>query len=110
MLPDLELRTVTRLRGQPADNGYGDSVIDWTDPDRLDIDDCSFQPKQGEEILTDRSAVISRWRWFGPSDADVKSADRIEVDGITYDIDGSVQNPRGLGLDHKTAMCRRADG
>lgn len=114
MLPvEIANQTVTRLRGTPGTDGYGDSRIDWTSPARVSITGCSFQPQQGQEFLTDRSAVVSRWQWFGPEDADVKSSDRLEVDGTAYDIDGSVQvwtDPTGNGLDHKFALCRRTDG
>lgn len=114
MLPEaIANQTVTRLRGSSGSDGYGDSGTNWTDPARLVITGCSFQPQQGQEFLTDRSAVVSRWQWFGPPDADVLSNDRLEVGGVTYDIDGSVQvwtDTTGNGLDHKFALCRRTDG
>jgi hypothetical protein len=110
MLAPLANQTVTRLRGTSGTDGYGDAGTSWASPARLVIGGCSFQPEQGEEILTDRSAVVSRWRWYGPPAADVQSSDRLEVDGIAYDIDGSVQKWTGLGLDHQTALCRRTDG
>ena len=80
------------------------------EPCTVTITGCSFQPEQGDEVLTDRTAVVSRWRWFGPPGADVSSSDRIEFEGAVYDVDGSVQSWRGLGLAHKTALLRRADG
>lgn len=107
---ELATKTVTRLRGTSAPNAYGDATTSWTSPARLTIEGCAFQPEDGQEILADRTAVISRWRWFGPPEADVRSSDRLEVDGIAYDIDGSVQKWDDPDLGHQVALCRRADG
>lgn len=111
MLPKgLANQNMVRLRAQLSDDGYGDQQTDWSNPSRLEIRGCSLQPQTGTEILGDRTAVVTRWRWYGPPDADVTSADRLEVDGIAYDIDGSVEVWAGFGLDHKTALCRQAQG
>ena len=109
-ISSLDKIAVVRLRGTASSGGYGDATLDWANPARKSISGCHWQPVIGEEISTDRSAVISRWRWWGPLDADVTDQDRIEVDGIQYRIDGSVEEWRALGLDHKTALCRRTSG
>lgn len=115
MLPvELATDTVTRLRGATATNGYGDAAIDWSQtPAELAITGCSVQPVPGQEVLDGRDAVVSRWQWFGPYDADVRSNDRIRHGGVVYDIDGSVEkwkDPTGSGLDHAAALLRRTSG
>lgn len=108
--PDRGLRTVVRLRGTAGTGGYGDPTIDWSNPDRKIIRSCDWQPEQGQEISLDRDAVVTRWRWFGPINADVTDQDRLEVDGLVYYIEGSVEEWPGEWLAHKTALCRRSTG
>lgn len=113
MLPWLADQTVTRLRATSSTDGYGDASANWTSPSSLDIAGCSVQPMIGEEILANRDAIVSRWQWFGPYDADVTGRDRIRFDSVVYEIDGSVQkwrDPTGSGLDHLTAILRAANG
>lgn len=109
-LPAIATQVVYRLRGTEVGDTWGGKQIDWSNPDRKKIRGCSFQPIEGEEFNEGRDAIVTRWNWFGPANADVRSTDRIEYRGITYDVDGSVTMPEGLGLDHKHAVCRRVDG
>lgn len=115
MLPAaIATETVTRLRGVGSTNGYNDAAIDWGQtPAELAIAGCSVQPVDGEEVLDGRDAVVSRWRWFGPYDADVTAKDRIRHRGVVYSVDGSIEkwiDPTGSGLDHATCLLRRTDG
>lgn len=110
MLPALARQVVYRLRGTTVTNSYGEESIDWSDPDRLKITGCMFQPLPGDEFNQGRDAITTRWEWFGPANADVTSYDRIEYRGVAYDVDGSVTAPEGLGLDHKHAYCKRVEG
>lgn len=109
-LPGLARQTVFRLRGTVITDEWGASQIDWSEgaTDRLKIMRCSFQPLPGDEYNQGRDTVITRWEWFGPPNADVRSDDHIEYKGLAYEVDGSVQEPEGLGLDHKRAVCKRA--
>lgn len=111
MLPSLATDTVTRLRGVLTDDGYGDQQLDWTNPATATITGCSVQPLTGQEILTDRDAVVSRWTLYAPLGSDIRSTDRIRHNGSVYDIDGSVQDwPDMFGLGHSTCLLRRSDG
>lgn len=106
-----ETVTVDRLRGVSTTDAHGDSSVNWDDPDEKPIPGCSLQPVPGSEILIDRNAVISRWKWRGPYDADVTSADRIRHQGVDYEVDGSVQRWWDTsGLDHSYCLLRRMDG
>ena len=111
MLPShLAKQTVVRLRGEVTTDDWDNDSIDWSGPDRLTIEGCVFQPLAGDEFNESRDAITTRWDWFGPPDADVLSTDRLEYRNIAYEIDGSVQEPQGLGLDHKRAVCKRVEG
>jgi hypothetical protein len=111
MLPaNLAIQTVYRLRGAPITDDYNNVLVDWSDPGRLKIDGCVFQPMPGEEFNEGRDAITTRWTWFGPPGVDVTPADRLEYKGIAYEVDGSVTRPEGLGLDHTYAVCKRVEG
>ncbi len=114
MLPAaIATQTVTRLRGSAGTDTHSNITVDWTSPGSLSISGCSVQPMDGAENLIGRDSVVSRWQLFLPEDADVTSADRITHKGITYEVDGSVQewdDPTGAGLDHKVCFLRLVEG
>jgi hypothetical protein len=110
VLPGVATQAVYRLRGTEVTDEWQGKTFDWSNPDRKKITGCTFQPLVGDEFNEGRDAIVTRWEWFGPPNADVLSTDRIEFEGIAYDVDGSVGAPKGLGLDHKHAVCRRVDG
>jgi hypothetical protein len=114
MLPWLASQTVTRLRGTPVTDDYSNAHLDWSEPDRLTLSNCSIQPASGDEFNQGRDAITTRWKWrCGDAQADVTALDRIEWRELVYDIDGSVQvweDTTGNGLDHVMAILRRVDG
>ena len=70
-----------------------------------------MQPLQGQEILQDRDATVSRWMLYAPLSADITSTDRIRHRGVDYDVDGSVQDwPDIFGLGYRQAILRKAVG
>lgn len=114
MLPaGLASETVIRLRGTGVADAHANTVVDFTSPAQSAIAGCSVQPMQGDESLLGRDSVTSRWQWFGPPDADVRSDDRIRYRGKDYEVDGSVQDwvdPTGAGLDHRFAYLKLVEG
>ena len=111
MLPGIANETVIRLRATATDNGYGDSGLDWTAPATLSIEGCSVQPLDGQEVLLDRDAVVSRWKLYAPLTADITSTDRIRHRGVDYEVDGSIQDwPDIFGMGYRQAILRKAVG
>lgn len=114
MLPaSLATQSVVRLRAGVVTDGYGDDVADWSSPTSQTISGCLLTPVQGGEFLQARDAVVTRWQWFGPADADVTSADRLQYADATYEVDGSVEDwpdPTGSGLAYRSCYLRRSDG
>lgn len=111
MLPSICTETVTRLRATGDTDSYGDSAPDWGAADSASIGNCSVQPVQGSESMTDRNSVVSRWVLFAPLDADIEATDRIRHHGVDYEVDGAVQDwPDVFGLGHRSCYLRRVDG
>lgn len=81
-------QTVTRLRpGTKTERGT--PVPDWSNPDALDIAECSVQPaatslSQDGRIL----GVSDGLTVYAPYGADIKEGDRIVFEGETYTING----------------------
>lgn len=107
ILPAIATQTVTRLRATDgAPDTHGNVTQTWTD--HLTIDGCSVQPVTGSEFNEGRQTVITRWRWFGPVDADVTSVDRIVFEGDTFEVDGSVMKWWTV-IPHKEAILKRVE-
>jgi Phage head-tail joining protein. len=104
--------TVTVVRAELVDDGYGNQVPDWANAARHVVLGCRVQPERGSEYTLDRDAIVTRWRLFAPAAADIRDTDRIEYEGVTYDIDGSVErwpSPTGR-LAHIEARLVRTEG
>jgi hypothetical protein len=105
--PAIATQTVVRLRATDgAPDTHGNVTQTWTD--QATISGCSIQPVEGSEFNEGRQTVITRWQWFGPTDADVTSKDRIVFEGDTYEIDGSVKEWSVI-LPHKSALLKRVE-
>jgi hypothetical protein len=83
-------QTITRLRGTEDTDGLGNTVLDWTAPDELDLTGCSVQPVAAPETVDGRSrdAVGRRWLVIAPPGADIGALDRARFSGRVYDVDG----------------------
>jgi hypothetical protein len=104
---------VSVLRAPTSDDAYGnDDVRDWDAATSTPVTGCSFQPLEGsgfsEEVTVGRESVISRWVLYAPPDTDVLPTDRVQFDGVTYEVDGEPQRwghaPRG----YLSALLRKA--
>lgn len=104
--------TVTVLRAGLVDDGYGNQVPDWSDPVRAEVTGCRLQPMPVEDYVLDREAVTTRWRLFAPEGTDLRATDRVEHDGVAYQVEGDPErwpSPTGR-LAHVEALLRRTEG
>jgi hypothetical protein len=86
--------TVVRVRPLGYDDN-GDPIEG--EASRLTIDGCAVAPRSSSDI-TDRGrqGVIVGLSLFAPYGADITHGDRVEVDGVPYEVDGeagSWKNP-----------------
>lgn len=102
--------TITRLRATERQSDYGNTTeLDWTTPARTDIDGCSVQPASSDEFTIDRDSFTTRLIAYVPSSAELRASDRVEWQGITYDIDGDVLRWDFGALSHIVINLRRSD-
>lgn len=88
--------TVTRLRAPLVLDPYSKQTTraEWDDEDnpadRELIHGVAFDPGGSLEPTQDgRGSVVTSPRLFVPSASDVGPHDRVEVDGVTYDVEGT---------------------
>jgi len=82
-------QTITRIR--PSETTVRGSVVyDWSNPDELDIPECSVQPS-GTSLSQDGRVlgVTDGLTVYAPADADVQAGDRIRFAGNVYTINGA---------------------
>ena len=85
---------------------------DWSDPDRLTIDGCLFNPNstaldQDGRVLGIRTGAAL----YVPCDADIKAGDRIQVGDDVYTIDGEPLTWNNVGkLNHMQVNLQRWQG
>lgn len=108
MLP-LATQTVTVWRASVVTD-HGNDVRDWGTADSHDLDNCSVQPAPGPEDRINRDAITTIWTVYAPITADVLDTDRVEVNGIRYDIDGSVRRWQTGILDHLEIPLKDVEG
>lgn len=88
MLQSFWRQTITRIRpGTKSERAS--TVYDWTNPDRLEIQECSVQPA-GTSLTQDGrvQGVMDGLTVYAPEDADIQAGDRIEYQGKVYTING----------------------
>lgn len=104
--------TVTVVRAPLVDADYNNQEFDWPNATETEVGGCRVQPERGPEYTTDRDAVTTRWRLFGPDGMDLEATDHIVHQGTTYEVDGSVErwpSPTGA-LAHIEARLVRVEG
>ena len=81
-------QTITRLR--PAEKTVrGSTIYDWSDPDELDIPECSVQPSSTSLSQDGRVlGVTDGLTVYAPEGVDVQAGDRIRYNGNVYTIAG----------------------
>lgn len=80
--------SVFRVRSTPGGtDADGDPVAGTTSS--LEIDGCMVAPRQATEPTErGRAGVIVGLTLYAPLDTDLVHTDRIEIDGVLYEIDG----------------------
>lgn len=105
--------TITRVRAPLIADKYGAPRRDWANAVRTVVDEVSVQPDTSAETTGDRSAVVTGWRVFTTrgADIDLLSTDRVEIDGLTLEVDGEVARYRIAGrVHHVEVRLRRVTG
>lgn len=80
--------TVTVLRGGTVKDRYGNDRIDFTTPTRTRIDGCAVAPRGSTETAGGRTGVIVGLTLFLPAGVDITAADRVEVRGDVWTVEG----------------------
>ncbi|MGW4603729.1 hypothetical protein ACWENS_10710 [Streptomyces sp. NPDC004532] len=90
-------QTAVRVRaGEKTDRG-GNTVPDWSQPDRLAVTGLNIQPNAPANVASEtvdeqRDSVITGYRVQSTegTSPDIKATDRIEWNGQTFEVDGEV--------------------
>lgn len=98
MLPSFCRDTVTVKRAALVDS-RGTKQLDWSDPTTKTIAGCSVQPNTSTRDFDGRLIQITEdWTLYAPPGSDIQSGDRIEWNGLTFEINGAPmpwQSPTG---------------
>lgn len=101
---------VTVVRAPAAEGPYGSDDRDWSTASRT-VTVATVQPLSSSEDTVEQERTVTRWRVFLPPDADVHAADRVEWDGVSYEVDGDVERWKRRGvLHHFELVMRRVTG
>lgn len=91
-------------------DGKGNQIRDWTTATTSSSPYAYVQPVSSDENDLNQDRIVSRWRIFLPSAADVLATDRIVFDGETYQIDGEVQTWDTGRPHHAEAYLKKVAG
>lgn len=106
----LGAHTLTRLRGTPATDGYGNSVLTWGEPTETTVANCSVQPAGNTEFTDGREALEDIWDVWAPLGADINGRDRVRWDGQIYEVIGTPSRWPHPTLAHINFRMRRVTG
>lgn len=83
--------TVTFLHAPLVVDGYGNTSPDWSTPTETVVARVGVEPRPSAEPFQDaRNATTTGYTLYLDTDHGVTSADRVQVRGIVYDVDGDV--------------------
>lgn len=89
MLPSFCNDSVTVKRAALADS-RGTKVLDWVHATSSTLNGCSVQPNTTSRDFDGRTVQVTEdWTLYAPPGSDVKAGDRIEWNGLTFEIDGA---------------------
>ena len=107
-----------RVRAPLVEDRYHNKKRDWDNAERITITGVNIQPAgapvRSEEDTADRQTTVTAWNLQTPEgrDLDLLETDRIEVDGMTLEVDGKVgrwPDPFGPGVHHVEARLKEVD-
>ncbi|WP_371538385.1 hypothetical protein OG210_21885 [Streptomyces sp. NBC_00466] len=88
-------------------------MCDWSSADRQTYD-AMLQPLSSVEITQQGDQVTTERQCFFPPEAAVSEYDRVEIDGITYEVNGRPGREQGAGplaaLSHLNVLLREVTG
>lgn len=108
MISPNETVTVVRAPGTITDR-YNNVVPDWDNAAEFAGLPANVQPMTSQELIQDRETLATyRHLWADWPRQDLVYTDRVIVRGLTYEVDGDVEEWRtGSGLHHYHAVLRR---
>lgn len=94
MLPSFCRDSVTVHRAARTES-RGSTILDWSDETAHTIARCSVQPGSTVRDMNGRAlAVTDGATLYAPAGADIEEGDRVEFDGVTYEVDGAPRSYR----------------
>lgn len=97
-LTSLLVHDVTILTAATETNRYGDTEKDWTNPTSTTVKGWVSQRSQIEDH-DQREAQVSDWILYLHPDAAITGDNRVQWEGITFEVEGPVNpawSPRGV--------------
>lgn len=85
-----------RVRAPLVADRYGNKKRDWAAAERLTLAGVNVQPAGSppvsDEDTVDRQTTVTGWRLYSSPgrDVDLLETDRLEYDGMTFEVDGKV--------------------
>lgn len=101
-------QSATRQRASATPDRYGNTRLDWDDPEVLDIV-AYIEVRRSNERTIGEQQLVQEAVGFAETGTDIVATDRIVVDGVTWDVAGVI--PRAfLGVAHLELELRRETG
>lgn len=88
---------VLRYSDTAETDGYGNLVPGWTSPRQYP---GRLEPQAGSEVTTGSSVQVSDWKLYLPPEAVIEGRDRVQADGVTYEVVGPPARRRTPRGDH----------
>ena len=89
MLPSFCRDAVTVKRAQLTDK-RGTKVLDWSNPLEFELSGCSMQPNTTTRDFDGRTIQVTEdWTIYAPPGSDLQAGDRIEWQGLEFEINGA---------------------
>ncbi|MET7429636.1 hypothetical protein ABZT16_11640 [Streptomyces flaveolus] len=111
-------QSFVRVRAPLVEDRYHNKKRDWDNAQRTTVTGVNIQPAgvpvRSDEDTADRQTTVTTWTLQTPEgvDLDLLETDRIEVDGLTLEVDGKVgrwPDPFGPGVHHVEARLKEVD-
>ncbi|WP_328981770.1 hypothetical protein OG258_19950 [Streptomyces mirabilis] len=107
------VRATVLTRPEPTRDRQNNQVRDWSAAVRQPYD-AMLQPLSSVEIMQQSDQVTTDRPCFFPPEAVVSEYDRVEIDGITYEVNGRPGREQGAGplavLSHLAVLLREVTG
>lgn len=103
-------QTVTVLTASSKTDRYGNTIVDWSAPASRTANAWVVQTGSIEELIGRDSTTTVAVVLLAPSDP-ITSKDRVQVEGVTYEVDGVPDAMNGRnGVHHIQVRLRDVEG